>query len=314
MHSGLRIISGTSNRDLVHRIIKRLGVNETPVEIKKFSNGETTVNIRETIRNDHIYIIQSFDYHSFNDQFMEFLVLVSACKGASCKTVTAVLPMFPYARADKKDKARVPITAKLVSDLMTTAGVDHVISMDLHSPAIQGFFNIPVDNLFAEKTISEYINKMYVGNEYIFVSPDSGGVKRVSSIADRMNKEFVVIHKERKTVNKVESMLLIGDVTDQNCIIVDDMADTLGTLASAAELLKEKGAKSVVAIVTHPILSGDSIQKLQESQLDVLTVTNTLTLDHPKHHPKIDVIDISDTLSEAIRRTYYGESISSLFV
>ncbi|ODQ65636.1 phosphoribosyl pyrophosphokinase [Nadsonia fulvescens var. elongata DSM 6958] len=245
---------------------------------------------------------------------MELLIMIHACKTASARRITAIIPNFPYARQDKKDKSRAPITAKLVANMLQTAGCDHVITMDLHASQIQGFFNIPVDNLYAEPCTLRYI-KDHIGYENsIIVSPDAGGAKRAAGLADKLDLNFALIHKERQKANEVSKMVLVGDVQDKICILVDDMADTCGTLAKAAETLIANGAKSVIAMVTHGILSGEAISKINNSPLDRVVCANTVPHEHLKAAcPKLDNIDISPTLAEAIRRLHNGESISYLF-
>jgi len=243
---------------------------------------------------------------------MELLVLTDAMCRASATRITAVIPCFGYARQDKKDKARAPITGKLVANLIQTAGVHRVITLDLHASQIQGFFDIPVDNLYAEPLIVKYI-KQIPGVKAI-VSPDAGGVKRAKSISDLLEADLVIIHKERKRANEVEAMTLVGDVAGKICILVDDMADTCGTLQLAAATLHEKGAKEIYACVTHGVLSGPALNRINESEIKELVVTNSIPQDNNTLNcPKLKVIDIAAMLAEAIRRTHNGESISALF-
>lgn len=241
--------------------------------------------------------------------------MINACKTASARRITAVIPCFPYARQDKKDKSRAPISAKLVANMITVAGANHVITMDLHASQIQGFFNVPVDNLYCEPSMLNYIKiNVPEWKNSIIVSPDAGGAKRATSIADRLNLDFALIHKERKKANEVSRMVLVGDVNGKIAILVDDMADTCGTLKMAAETLKNNGAVKVYAIVAHGILSGNAIDVINDSCLEKLVVTNTIPHDDKKLIcTKIDTIDISSTLAEAIRRTHNGESVSFLF-
>ncbi|KAJ3296068.1 hypothetical protein HK104_002013 [Borealophlyctis nickersoniae] len=245
---------------------------------------------------------------------MELLIMINACKTASARRITAVVPCFPYARQDKKDKSRAPITAKLVANMLTVAGANHVICMDLHASQIQGFFNIPVDNLYAEPSTLKYIRDNVPDYEnVVIVSPDAGGAKRATSIADKLKMDFALIHKERSKASVVSRMVLVGDVKGRGCILVDDMADTCGTLVKAAETLKKNGATKVYAIVTHAVLSGDAIAKINNSELEKIVVTNTIPHDDKKLLcPKLDTIDVSSTFAEAIRRTHNGESISHL--
>lgn len=241
--------------------------------------------------------------------------MINACKIASAARVTAVIPCFPYARQDKKDRSRAPISAKLVANMLSVAGADHIITMDLHASQIQGFFDIPVDNLFAEPAVLKYIREnIPQWQQCVIVSPDAGGAKRVTSIADQLNVEFALIHKERKKANEVESMVLVGSVTDRIAVLVDDMADTCGTLKLAVTKLIEAGATQVHAITTHGVFSGPAISRLMDSNFTSVVVTNTIPQDEKMAQcPLIKVIDISPILAEAIRRTHNGESVSYLF-
>ncbi|GKT87296.1 ribose-phosphate pyrophosphokinase 1 [Colletotrichum tofieldiae] len=239
---------------------------------------------------------------------MELLIMIHACRTASARRITAVIPCFPYARQDKKDKSRAPISAKLVANMLQVSGCNHVITMDLHASQIQGFFNIPVDNLYAEPSVLQWIRSNMNVEDCVIVSPDAGGAKRATGIADRLETGFALIHKERPRPNVVGRMILVGDVTDKIAILVDDMADTCGTLAKAAETLETGGAREVIAIVTHGVLSGNAVETLNKSCLSRIVVTNTI-----ERCPKLRVIDISQVLGEAIRRTHNGESVSYLF-
>ncbi|KAJ9077565.1 ribose phosphate diphosphokinase subunit prs4 [Entomophthora muscae] len=312
--NSIKILTGNAHPALASLIAKRLGVQVAKSTVLKYSNQETSVTIGESVRDEDVFIIQS-GCGEINDSLMELLIMINACKTASARRITAVIPCFPYARQDKKDKSRAPISAKLVANMLTVAGANHVITMDLHASQIQGFFNIPVDNLYAEPSTLKYIReKIPDYKNAIIVSPDAGGAKRATAIADRLDSGFAIIHKERKKANEVSRMVLVGDVSGKIAILVDDMADTCGTLGLAAQILMEKGAKSVYAIVTHGILSGKAIQVINDSVLTRVVVTNTIPHDDKKELcPKIDTIDISTTLAEAIRRTHNGESVSYLF-
>ncbi|XP_015511982.2 ribose-phosphate pyrophosphokinase 1 isoform X1 [Neodiprion pinetum] len=338
----IKVFSGTSHPDLAQRIVDRLGIDIGKVVTKKFSNLETCVEIGESVRGEDVYIIQSGS-GEVNDNLMELLIMINACKIASASRVTAVIPCFPYARQDKKDKvgdggdggdksdstktrfimksnewkfrSRAPISAKLVANMLSVAGADHIITMDLHASQIQGFFDIPVDNLYAEPAVLKWIKENIVEwRNSIIVSPDAGGAKRVTSIADRLNVEFALIHKERKKANEVASMVLVGDVKDRIAILVDDMADTCGTICHAAEKLLEAGATKVYAILTHGIFSGPAISRINNACFEAVVVTNTIPQDgHMKDCPKIQCIDVSMMFAEAVRRTHNGESVSYLF-
>ncbi|XP_044014310.1 ribose-phosphate pyrophosphokinase 1 isoform X5 [Aphidius gifuensis] len=315
----IKVFSGSSHPDLAQRIVDRLGIETGKVVTKKFSNLETCVEIGESVRGEDVYIVQSGS-GEVNDNLMELLIMINACKIASASRVTAVIPCFPYARQDKKDKvgnykSRAPISAKLVANMLSVAGADHIITMDLHASQIQGFFDIPVDNLFAEPAVLKWIKENIAEwRNSIIVSPDAGGAKRVTSIADRLNVEFALIHKERKKANEVASMVLVGDVKDRVAILVDDMADTCGTICHAAEKLLEAGATKVYAILTHGIFSGPAISRINNACFEAVVVTNTIPQDgHMKDCQKIQCIDVSMMFAEAVRRTHNGESVSYLF-
>eukprot|EP01132_Coremiostelium_polycephalum_P005110 gene5110-6360_t len=313
MGDRIKLLAGNAHRDLAVEIAEDLNLQLGKAHVGKFSNGETSVMISESIRDMDVYIIQPTCNPNVNDNLMELLIMADAIRRASAHRITAVIPCFGYARQDKKDKSRAPITGKLVANLIETAGIDRVITMDLHASQIQGFFNIPVDNLYAEPQIIKYIRKCIPG-EKVIVSPDAGGVKRAKLISDKLDADLAIIHKERKKANEVSGMILVGDVKDKVALIVDDMADTCGTLVSACEMLISKGATKVYALVTHGVLSGDAIKKLNESSLTELIITNTIPhADKAAKCPKIKTINIAHTLAEAIRRTHHGESISSLF-
>lgn len=328
----IKVFSGSSHPDLASRIVDRLGIDLGKVVTKKFSNLETCVEIGESVRGEDVYIVQSGS-GEINDNLMELLIMINACKIASASRVTAVIPCFPYARQDKKDKggdeklamlmkthewkfrSRAPISAKLVANMLSVAGADHIITMDLHASQIQGFFDIPVDNLYAEPAVLKWIRENIAEwRNSIIVSPDAGGAKRVTSIADRLNVEFALIHKERKKANEVASMVLVGDVTDRVAILVDDMADTCGTICHAADKLMEAGATKVYAILTHGIFSGPAVSRINNACFEAVVVTNTIPQGgHMKDCPKIQCIDVSMMFAEAVRRTHNGESVSYLF-
>jgi len=310
----IKVFSGSSHPDLAARVVDRLGTHVGRAVLKKFSNQETCVEIGESVRGEDVYIIQS-GCGEVNDNLMELLIMINACKIASAARVTAVIPCFPYARQDKKDKSRAPISAKLVANMLSVAGADHIITMDLHASQIQGFFDIPVDNLYAEPAVLKWIRENISDwRSCVIVSPDAGGAKRVTSIADRLNVDFALIHKERKKANEVASMVLVGDVRQRTAILVDDMADTCGTMVHAVQKLLEAGASKVYAILTHGIFSGPAIPRINAAGFEAIVVTNTIPQDqNMKECPKIQIIDVSMILAEAIRRTHNGESVSYLF-
>jgi ribose-phosphate pyrophosphokinase len=311
--SGIKIFSGTSHPELAEIIARRIGLPLSKAQITRSGIGESGITITESVREDDVYIINT-GCGAVNTALMELCIMIHACKIASAKRITAVIPLFPYARQDKKDKSRAPITAKLVANMIQKAGCDHVITMDLHASQIQGFFDVPVDNLYAEPSAILYIRTHFDVNEVVIVSPDAGGAKRATSIADRLGVDFALFHKERKKANEVSRMVLVGNCKDKVAILVDDMADTCGTLCLAARHLSEAGATKVFAFVTHGILSGNALQTINESSLEKLIVTNTLPQNaNQAGCKKLEVIDIGKVLGEVIRRSHYGESVSKLF-
>lgn len=312
--NSIKLLAPDVHRNLAELVAKRLGLKLTDCQLKRDPSGEVSFSIAESVRDQDIFIITQIGSGIVNDRVLELLIMINASKTASARRITAVIPNFPYARQDRKDKSRAPITAKLMADMLTTAGCDHVITMDLHASQIQGFFDVPVDNLYAEPSVVRYIKENVNFKEAIIISPDAGGAKRAAGLADRLDLNFALIHKERARANEVSRMVLVGDVTDKICIIVDDMADTCGTLAKAADVLLENRAKSVIAIVTHGILSGKAIENINKSKLDRVVCTNTVPFEEKMAQcPKLDVIDVSAVLAEAIRRLHNGESISYLF-
>ncbi|ANB11195.1 ribose phosphate diphosphokinase subunit PRS2 [Sugiyamaella lignohabitans] len=311
--NSIKLLAGNSHPELAKLVSQKLGVELSKIQVSQYSNQETSVTIGESVRDEDVFILQT-GCGEVNDYLMELLIIIHACKTASARRITAVIPNFPYARQDKKDKGRAPITAKLMANMLQTAGCNHVITMDLHASQIQGFFEVPVDNLYAEPTVLRYIRDQVDYSNSVIVSPDAGGAKRAAALADRLDLNFALIHKERQKANEVSRMVLVGYVQDKVCILVDDMADTCGTLVKAAETLISHGAKKVIAIVTHGIFSGDAVNRINNSPLDKVVSTNTVPHDNIQAQcPKLDHIDISPTLAEAIRRLHNGESVSYLF-
>ncbi|KAJ6589973.1 phosphoribosyltransferase-like protein [Mycena vulgaris] len=296
-----------SIRILTGEPFSQLNVPLVPCTVKKFSNGEINVKISESVRDEDVFILQS-GCSDVNDNLMELLILISACKTASARRITAVIPCFPYARMDKKDKSRAPITAKLVANMLVVAGCDHVITMDLHASQIQGFFDIPC---------RQSVRQIPGWEDSIIVSPDAGGAKRVTAIADKLGVEFALIHRQRdrKTENAPERMeLLVGDVKDKIAILVDDMIDTGHTVTLAAKTLHEKGAKAVHVLISHGLLSETNLSLIDQLPIVELVVTNTIPqTKHQEICSKLVTIDVSPTIAESIRRTHNGESISLLF-
>ncbi|KEY65179.1 hypothetical protein S7711_08287 [Stachybotrys chartarum IBT 7711] len=314
MANEIKLLSGSGHPELGTLMANRLGIKVSNTMSFSYSNRETSVSIGESVRDEDVFIVQSASPGEVNDGLMELFIMVHACRSASARRITVVLPSFPYSRQDKKDKSRAPISAKLIANMLQVSGCNHVITMDLHASQIQGFFNVPVDNLYAEPSMLRWISENLDTENCVIVSPDAGGAKRATSIADRLNTGFALIHKERPRPNVVGRMVLVGDVHDKVTILVDDMADTCGTLAKAAATLNEHGAREVFAIVTHGILSGKAIETINQSCLSGVVVTNTVPLgDKVERCPKLKVIDVSGTLAEAIRRTHNGESVSYLF-
>ncbi|MCJ1260694.1 hypothetical protein MMC22_000556 [Lobaria immixta] len=312
--NSIKLLTGNSHPELAKLVADRLGIELTKIMVLQYSNQETSVTIGESVRDEDVFVLQSTAPGDINDGLMELLIIINACKTASARRITAVIPNFPYARQDKKDKSRAPITAKLMANMLQTAGCNHVITMDLHASQIQGFFNVPVDNLYAEPSTLRWMRENLDVSRAVIVSPDAGGAKRATSIADRLDLGFALIHKERPRPNEVSRMVLVGDVQNRIAILVDDMADTCGTLVKAADTLMANGAQEVVAIVTHGILSGSAIETLNGSKLSRVVVTNTVPLGEKRGKcDKLETIDISPTLAEACRRTHNGESVSFLF-
>jgi ribose-phosphate pyrophosphokinase len=303
------IFSGTSNMPLAKKIASRSGKNLGSVELKKFSDGEIWVKYLENIRGKDVFIIQSTNPPAEN--LMELLILIDAAKRASARSINAVIPYFGYARQDRKDQPRVSITAKLAANLIMVAGADRVISMDLHAAQIQGFFDIPFDHLYGSSVFKGQFD--HLEDDLVIVSPDVGGIKIARAYAKLLNCGLVVIDKRRPKQNTVEIVNIIGDVKDKNVLIVDDLIDTAGTFVGAVSALKEKGAKKIFGAITHPLLSGEAIERIEKSDLNNLFVTDTIDFRVKEQSDKIKVISASDLFAEAIRRTFNDESISSLF-
>jgi ribose-phosphate pyrophosphokinase len=310
--SWLRIFTGNSNIELVRKIAERLKTTIGKSIVKNFSDGEINVEIDESVRGMDVFAIQSI-CDPVNNNLMELLILIDAVKRASARRITAVLPYYGYARQDRKVSPRAPISAKLVADLITTAGASRILAVDLHAGQIQGFFNIPVDHLFAAPIILDYLKK--IKNDVVIVSPDAGGVERARAYAKRLNASLAIIDKRRDSPNVAQVMNIIGDVSGMTAVLVDDMVDTGGTLVRGAYALMEKGAKEVRACCTHPVLSGRAIEVIMDSPIEEMIVTDTIPLkDEAKTCSKIKILSISSLLAEAIRRIYEDESVSDLFV
>ncbi len=307
------IFSGNSNPDLSKKICNYLDVSLGGAIVKTFSDGEIQIEIDENVRAKDVFVVQS-TCSPVNDNLVELLLMIDALNRSSARRITAVIPYFGYARQDKKVAPRVPISAKLVADMLTVAGTKRVITMDLHAGQIQGFFNIPVDNLFAAPVLIQYIKSNF-NNNLVIVSPDAGGVERARAFAKRLNADLAIIDKRRSAPNEAKAMAVVGDVKGQIAIILDDMADTAGTLTEAAAAVMKSGAKEVHACCAHPVLSGPAVDRIMQSQLKSLVVTDTIPLnENAQKSGKIKALTISELVGEAIIRSHRGDSVTSLFV
>jgi ribose-phosphate pyrophosphokinase len=309
----IRIFSGNANIALATKICQHLGISLGKANVTTFSDGETRVEINENVRGMDVFIIQS-TCPPVNVTCMELLIMIDALKRASADRITAVVPYYGYGRQDRKVAPRAPITAKLMADLITTAGANRVLSMDLHAGQIQGFFNIPVDNLFATPVLFDYMKKNFIDNTVV-VSPDTGGVERARAFGKRLGASLAIIDKRREGPNEAEVMNIIGNVKGKRIIILDDMIDTAGTVVQAARAMKEAGALEISICCTHPVLSGPALDRIEGSEINEVIVTDTIPLsDRAKNCKKIKVLSVSGILGEAVRRIYYNDSVSSLFI
>lgn len=308
----MKVFSGNSNPALAREICRYLGIPLGEAEVKTFSDGEVAVEIAENIRGRDVFIVQS-TCPPVNDNLMELLIMIDAARRASAGRITAVIPYYGYARQDRKVAPRQPISAKLVANLITVAGASRVLTMDLHAGQIQGFFDIPVDNLYARPVLLQYIKKNFP-DDLVVVSPDAGGVERARAFAKRLDASLAIIDKRRERANVAEVMNIIGDVQGKVAVIVDDMVDTAGTLAKAAEALMDKGAKEVFGCCTHPVLSGNAVERIENSPIRELIVTDTIPLSpEAAKCPKIKVLSVAKLFGEAIKRIHLNESVSVLF-
>jgi ribose-phosphate pyrophosphokinase len=309
------ILSANSNRPLAHKICEKLGKPLGNVEVRRFSDGEVFVEIRENVRGRDVYVIQS-TCNPVNDTLMELLIMIDALKRASAKEITAVIPYYGYGRQDRKVAPRTPISAKLVADLLDAAGATRVVSMDLHAGQIQGFFDVPFDNLFASPVLIDYLSNHLNGQgEVVLVSPDAGGVERVRAFAKRLNASVAMIDKRRTGPNVAKAMNIVGDVAGKIAVITDDMIDTAGTLAEAANAVHDRGATRIFAVATHGVLSGPAIERINNSRIEKVIVTDTIPLsENAKNCPKIVQLSVADLLAEAIYRIHNYDSVSSLFI
>ncbi len=312
MYGPLKIFSGRAHPGLTNEICARLGVEPGHMTLYSFADGENYCQIDENVRGADVFVIQP-TCPPVNDHVMELLIMLDAFKRSSARRVTAVIPYYGYARQDRKDKPRVPITSKLVADLITAAGADRVLTLDLHASQIQGFFNIPVDHLFAAPVIVGHLKKLDLPDLTI-VSPDAGGVERARAYAKRLGASLAIIDKRRVAANQTEVMNIIGDVTDRNVFIVDDIIDTAGTLIHSVEALLKQGARSISASCTHAVLSGPAVSRINGSALDQVVTTNSMpTADKEAECSKLRTLSIADLLGEAINRIHNEDSVSSLF-
>ncbi|HOJ18329.1 MAG: ribose-phosphate pyrophosphokinase [Ignavibacteriales bacterium] len=304
-----KIFSGSSNKPLSRKIAEIIGLELGAVDIQKFSDGEIWVKFGENIRGSEVFIIQSTNPPAEN--IMELLIMIDAAKRASAKRITAVIPYFGYARQDRKDQPRVSITAKLIANLVTTAGADRVMTMDLHAAQIQGFFDIPLDHLYGSSFFLSEVSKL--SDNLAVVCPDVGGIKIARAYGKRLHANLVVIDKRRTKHNYAEVVNIIGDVEGKDILLVDDLIDTAGTFVGAAEALKSKGANKIYGAVTHPLLSGPAVERLNGCNLEKLYVSDTIEITESRYSPKLEVVTSAGIFAEAIIRTYKNESISSLF-
>jgi len=309
----MKVISGTSNPALAEEVCQYLGIRPVEITAKTFSDGETQIEIHENVRGSDVFVIQS-TCPPVNDHIMQLLIIMDALKRASARRISAVIPYYGYGRQDRKVKPRVPISAKLVADLITTAGANRVVSMDLHAGQIQGYFNIPVDNIFAAPILLTHIRSHFEDN-LVIVSPDAGGVERARAFGKRLGATLAIIDKRRDAPNVAQAMNIIGEVEGKTAVILDDMVDTAGTLTQAASALVARGARRIYACCTHAILSGPAIERIESSPLDALVVTNTVPLsERASQCKKITVLSIAEMLGETIKRSYNSDSVSNLFV
>lgn len=313
MNNNIKIFSGNSNIPLAEEIASHLGMTLGQGYATTFSNGETRVNIEETVRGCDVYIVQSLS-NPVDHHIMELLIMMDAVRRASAGRITAVIPYFAYARQDRKTRPREPISAKLLANLITVAGANRVITMDLHAGQIQGFFDIPVDPLQASPILAEYIKNNLNLDNSVVVSPDVGGVARARAFASRLHLPIAIIDKRRPAPNESEVMYIVGDVKGKTCIVIDDMIDTGGTLVKGADALLEEGAIEVYACATHPVFSGNAIENIKKSHIKKVIVTNTILLDKEQLCDKIEVLSVAKLFAEAIERIHNNRSVSELFV
>ncbi len=307
----LMVFAGNTSSKLTKDICGALAVQPGKIDVGRFCDGETCVKINQNVRGKDVFLVQSTS-HPANENLMELLIMIDAMKRASARRITAVLPYFGYARQDRKDQPRVPITAKLVANLLARAGADRVLTIDLHAGQLQGFFDIPLDHLYAISIFEEYFKRKKM-KDVVIVSPDVGGIKMARAYAKRFNADLAIVDKRRINDRKAEVMHIMGDVKDKNVIMVDDIAATAGSLSEAALALKKNGARDIFAAITHAVLCGPAIERINKSEIKKLVVTDTIILDKTKQSDKIVQLSVAELLGEAIRRIHNEESVSALF-
>ena len=309
----LKLYSLSSNRPLAEKIANYLDIELGELEVNRFSDGEIAISIEESVRGDHVFILQSTSYPT-NDNIMELLIMIDALRRASAKIITAVIPYYGYARQDRKAQPREPITAKLVANLLTTAGADRVVTLDLHASQIQGFFDIPTDHLLGAPLLASwFLDNELSGNDVVVVSPDHGGATRARKLAEFLDSPIAIVDKRRPKPNVSEVMSIIGDVKGKKAILVDDMIDTAGTIVNAAQALKDRGAKEVYACATHGVFSPPAIERIKDSVIKTMVVTDSIYLPEEKRLDKIELISVSELIGQAIQRIYEERSVSPLF-
>lgn len=312
MPDGITLLTGNANKPLALKVSENLGIPLTDATVTKFSDGEIMIQINENIRGSDVFVIQP-TCQPVNQNIMELLLMVDALRRASARRITAVIPYYGYARQDRKVQPRVPISSKLIADLITASGTNRILTIDLHAAQIQGFFNIPVDHLYAASILRDYF-KSHEFENLVIVSPDAGGVERARSFAKRLNASLAIIDKRREVTNISKVMHVIGDVNNRDAVILDDMIDTAGTITQAADAIKESGARKVFAACTHAVLSGSAVERINNSSLQEVIVTDTIPLENKLQEcKKLKVLTISALLAEAIKRIHDESSISSLF-
>lgn len=311
----LQIMSGRVHPELANQIADLLEVPLHQVSLSNFANGEISCRLGESVRDSDVFIVQTHGGNNVNDALMEQAIMIDAAKRASARSITAVCPMFGYARQDRKSNGREPITAKLVVDILTRAGADRIMSVDLHAGQIQGFFDGPFDHLIARPTLANFIKSQFDAKDLVIVSPDAGRVKTAERYEAMLNCSIAIIHKHRshEKHNTVEAKYLIGDVKGKNCLVIDDMIDTAGTLCAAADLLAENGANKIYGLATHGVLSDPALERIEKSAFDKVIVTNTLPLDFAADAPKIQVLSIAPLIANAIAAVFAGNSVSAIF-